>query len=283
MIIKLPQADFSADNIGTITVPRTLSAFTLAAIEAGGRTNLTYLQKAALDDFFIAIGAGEAGDTIASKLNYLFIPAIAGTLASALVNYKDENFSVIATPNSSVWSVSDKGLVASDSGTSNSISWTLNTPMLSNNICLIFFRGAIFGSTNPGNQHYLSLRGVQNTNKWLAMYQYQSTRAGYFTTGSFPDQWATGSGDETYPTVHGYNVTSGGAKKIIAGEVSSVTGPSVDMTTETSQTVYAFGASTKNTIPSAFAMLGQGLTDTELTDLLPVINRLRDALLEVNA
>ena len=284
MIIKLPQADFSADNIGTITVPRTLSAFTLAAIEAGGRTDLTGLQKAALDDFFIAIGAGEAGATIASKMNYIFIPSLAGELAKSLINYKNTDFTVEKTPDSSVWSVSYKGLVASDSGSSKAITIALSTPLMANNASLLFFRGDMFGTTNPGNQHYLSIRGATNTSKWLSMYQYQNTEnAGHFTTGGLPSQWVSGGYDETYPTVNGYNLTSGGAKKIIGGVVASVTAPSVDMSTEASQTVYAFGMSSKNTIPTAFAMLGQGLTDTELTDLLPVIGRLRDALLGVNA
>ena len=284
MIIKLPQADFSADNIGTITVPRTLSAFTLAAIEASGRTDLTDLQKAALDDFFLAIGAGEAGETIASKMKYIFIPAIAGELAKSLINYKSTDFTVEKTPDSSVWSVSSKGLVASDSGSSKAITIALSTPLMANNACLLFFRGDLFGTTNPGNQHYLSIRGVTNNSKLLSMYQYQNTeKAGHFTTGGLPSQWVTGSYNETYPTVNGYNLNSGGAKKVVGGTVSSLTAPSVDMSTEASQTVYAFGMSSKNTIPTAFAMLGQGLTDTELTDLLPVINRLRDALLEVNA
>lgn len=283
MIIKLPQADFSADNIGTVTVPRTLSAFTLAAIEASGRVDLTDLQKAALDDFFIAIGAGEAGNTIASKLTYLFIPAIAGELAKSLVNYKDSDFTVVKNPDSTVWSVSSKGLVASDNGSSKAITFTLSTPLMANNACLLFFRGDLFGTTNPGNQHYLSIRGATNNSKWLSMYQYQNTEnAGHFTTGGLPSQWISGGYDETYPTVNGYNLTSGGASKIIGGVVASVTAPSVDMSTEASQTVYAFGMSSKNTIPTAFAMLGQGLTDTELTDLLPVIGRLRDALLGVN-
>lgn len=284
MIIKLPQADFSADNIGTVTVPRTLSAFTLAAIEAGGRLDLTDLQKAALDDFFIAIGAGEAGATIASKMNYIFIPSIAGKLAKSLINYKNTDFTVEKTPDSSVWSVSYKGLVAADNGSSNAITMTLSTALQANNACLLVFRGDMFGTTNPGNQNYLSLRGKTNDSKWLTFYQYQNgTTAGHFTTGGLPSQWITGAYDETYPTVNGYNLTSNGAKKIIGGEVASVTAPSVDMSTEVAgQTVYAFGMSSKNTIPTAFAMLGQGLTDTELTDLLPVINRLRDALLGVN-
>lgn len=283
MIIKLPQADFSADNIGTVTVPRTLSAFTLAAIEAGGRSDLTDLQKAALDDFFIAIGAGEAGATIASKMNYIFIPSIAGELAKSLINYKNTDFTVEKTPDSSVWSVNYKGLVAADNGSSKAITIALSTPLMANNACLLFFRGDMFGTTNPGNQHYLSIRGATDTSKWLSMYQYQNTEnAGHFTTGGLPSQWISGGYNETYPTVNGYNLTSGGAKKVIGGVVASVTAPSVDMSTEASQTVYAFGMSSKNTIPTAFAMLGQGLTDTELTDLLPVIGRLRDALLGVN-
>ena len=285
MIIKLPQADFSADNIGTITVPRTLSAFTLAAIEAGGRTNLTDLQKAALDDFFLAIGAGETGNTIASKMKYIFIPSIASSVANALVNYKNSDFTVEKTPDSSVWSVSYKGLVASDNGSSKAITMTLSTALQANNVCLLVFRGDMFGTTNPGNQHYLSLRGKTTDTKWLSFYQYQNgSTAGHFTTGGLPSQWISGGYDETYPTVNGYNLTSNGAKKIIGGVAESVTAPSVDMSTEVAgQTVYAFGMSSKNTIPTAFAMLGEGLTDSELTDLLPVIGRLRDALLGVNA
>lgn len=279
MIVSLKSANFSADNIGQITVPHPLSDYTLAAIAAGGRTNLSDAQKTALDVFFTTIGAGTP-DSIASRMRYIFIPAFAGSLSTALVNYKDSTFAVEKTPDSTVWSVNASGLVAADSGSSKAITLTLASPLRENNACLLFFRGALMPTTNPGNQHYLSIRGVQSTSKWLSMYQYQNTETlGHFTTGGLPSQWITGGYTEEVPTINGYNLKGTTAKKIIGGTVSDVTAPSVDMSTETSQTIYAFGMSSKNTVPTAFAMLGEGLTDLELSAVINAVESLKNALL----
>lgn len=279
MIVSIKGADFSADNLGKVTIPRNLRAFTTAAILASGKTDLTESQKYALDDFFRAIGAGEVGDTIASRLKYLFIPIIAGDLSKALINYKDAGFNVEGTPNSAQWALNEKGLYGLNATSTSAITFTLDTPLLQDNVSMLFFRGDIMPDTNPGNQHYLSIRGKTNTSKWLSMYQYQNTsNEGHFTTGGLPSQWVTGGYDETYPTINGYNLTSS-PKKIIGGVASAVTAPSVDMSTELQQTIYAFGMSSKNTIPTAFAMLGQGLSESELTAVLTSLELLRDAFL----
>ena len=279
MIVSIKGADFSADNLGKVTIPRTLRAFTTAAILASGNTDLTELQKYALDDFFRVIGAGEVGDTIASRLKYLFIPIMAGDLSKTLINYKDAAFTIEATPSDTKWALGTKGLYGLDSGSSGAITLNLASPLRENNVSLLFFRGDIMPDTNPGNQHYLSIRGATNTSKWLSMYQYQNTSTeGHFTTGGLPGQWVSGGYDETYPTINGYNLT-GTPKKIIGGVAASVTAPTLDLSTEAAETIYAFGMSSKNTIPTAFAMLGQGMTEAELESVMTSLNLLRDAFL----
>lgn len=279
MIIRLPEADFSANNVGKITVPRQISEFTISAILAGGRTDLSDTQKSVLDAFFETIGVNEIGNTIASRLSYLFIPMLASDLSKALINYKNNNFVIEGTPNSTYWSVNHKGLVGLTSASAGAITLSLSTPLLANNCCLLFFRGEPM-TEEIGNQHYLSIRGKQTTSKWLTMYQYIAAGNANFSTGGLPSQWITGGYTETNKaTINGYNLKSTVAKKIIGGVVSNVTAPSVDMSTETSQTIYAFGMSSKNTTPTAFAMLGQGLTESELSSVIASLEQLRNVFI----
>lgn len=280
MLIRLPGADFSAENIGTIVVPHSLNAFTEAAIAASGNASLTDLQKYALDDFFLTIGAGGiSSSVIAGKMRYVFLPILAGSLDKALVDYKSGDFSVVASPSSTYWSL-NKGLVAEDSGSSGAITFSLNSPILADSASLLVLRGIISPGGAIGNQHYLSLRGKTNTGRWLSFYQYgasDTTPVGKLSTGGLPGQWISGSTEETRPTPQGYNIYGGIAQKILGGVVSTITPPEVDFSTETSQTVYAFGMSSKNVLPTALAMLGEGLTDAELSACLEAITNLRDA------
>lgn len=90
MIIVLSTADFSANNIGQISVPRELTAFTKNAIKVSGNTSMTEEQKLALDDFFINIGASD-NSGIFSKLEVLILPMICTDVTKAFTNFKDNS------------------------------------------------------------------------------------------------------------------------------------------------------------------------------------------------
>ena len=86
MIITLKGADFSQENIGTITLPKDLNEFTLAAISASGNTMMDEGQMTALDNFFTSIGAID-GNGIYAKLDLLLLPMICADVSFAFVNY----------------------------------------------------------------------------------------------------------------------------------------------------------------------------------------------------
>lgn len=118
MIIILKDADFSANNLGKVTVNKELNDFTKAAIAASGNTAMTEYQQWALEDFFEKIGA-TTNSGVFSKLQFLCIPYIAGGLEQSLVDYKDN--SVIAVPDSSSYAMVDKGIKAITSSNTSPI------------------------------------------------------------------------------------------------------------------------------------------------------------------
>lgn len=87
MIIVLKNADFSANNIGKITIPRDPSQEALAML-ANYTRSLTDEQVLAFDDF--QQGLKDAG--IWAKITHLYMPILAGQLSEICVNLVDENF-----------------------------------------------------------------------------------------------------------------------------------------------------------------------------------------------
>lgn len=107
MVIVLNGADFSQNNIGTITLPRDISNFTKAAILASGNIALSDEQKTILDDLFIALGA-TTNTGIWPKIDKLYLPMIAGSLSKAFINYKNNDADCL--PNSQYWQMYLKGV-----------------------------------------------------------------------------------------------------------------------------------------------------------------------------
>lgn len=100
MILILKDADFSANNLGKVELPREVSNFTLSALAASGNKSLTGEKVLALDTFFSNIGA-ISNSGIWPKLKLFTLPLIAGSLDKALVNYKDN--SVIYSVDGAYW------------------------------------------------------------------------------------------------------------------------------------------------------------------------------------
>lgn len=272
MIIVLKGADFSENNLGQVEVDINPNEYTTAALSAGGRTGLNNNQISSLNNFFNVIGAGEV-DSIASKIRYLFMPILAGNVSKALINYKNENFTVEATPSATNWVLSTKGIKGVDTTGTGNIQLTLTEPIIQNNACLIYFQGEAETGTSNHQNHFLSLRGKQNDSKWLSSYRYGSNY------GGLPNQWWGGGISETIPSVMGYNLPStGNGQRCVKDVISAgTTTPAVDMSDQTSQTVYVFGANTKNNIPASFAMLSESLTAEQFTNVINAVIRVRNA------
>lgn len=113
MILILKDADFSANNIGKVELPREVSKFTLSALAASGNKSLTGKKVLALDTFFGNIGA-ISNSGIWPKLKLFTLPLIAGSLDKALVNYKDN--SVIYSVDGAYWELVDGVLSRKASG-----------------------------------------------------------------------------------------------------------------------------------------------------------------------
>lgn len=265
MIIKLNGADFSANNIGHVEVTTVLGEFTKKAIIASGNESMNDVQKSALDSFFRLIGAGKTGNTIASKLRFLFLPMLAQDVSNALINYKDESFEKAATPLSSAWKMEDGGIAGKDATATGSIVIPLTNPLVATDVCMLSMTARPTDGTS-GNQHYLSIRGKQNNTKWLTFYRSGSSY------GSQPNQWMqvkSGNGQ-----VWGYNLRTDGAYTICKSGLRLSTAPALDLSDQSSEDIYTLGLSSKNLTPTAMMMLGNSLSDEELQAVIEAMDNL---------
>lgn len=149
MIIQLVNADFSADNVGKIEMPRVLNPFTIAAIEASGNQSLTDEQKLSLDIFFEELGAFGTLSNLWEKMSLVFLPIIAGALNKSLVNYKDNT--VMATPSSSYFALANGSLNVIQTTDIGAGAVELNTNMkidLSDFSMFLYDRSRITSSAN---------------------------------------------------------------------------------------------------------------------------------------
>lgn len=144
MIITLKGADFSANNIGKIIAPRKLNDYTIRAINTCG-AQLSNEQKYALDDLFIAMGAGKS-NSVLSKVRKLYLPMIAGGLDKAFVNYADTNMvNDKSSLSSSSWEIFNNGLRAIDN--KDSFYTTLDNHLLNENFSAYWLRTTPADST----------------------------------------------------------------------------------------------------------------------------------------
>ena len=85
MIIKLVGADFSANNIGKVTLKREVSDATKSLLSNYTRS-LTTSQQLAVEDFII----GLKSNGLWASIGNLYIPALAGNLNETMFNIKTE-------------------------------------------------------------------------------------------------------------------------------------------------------------------------------------------------
>lgn len=115
MILVLNGADFSENNLGQVEITTILDEFTLNAIELSGNDSLTDAQKSALNTFFKNIGAFGTKSNIFSKLRFLYLPILAGSLNKSLINYKTSDVSLV--PSNTKFQLRNKGITGVSGGT----------------------------------------------------------------------------------------------------------------------------------------------------------------------
>lgn len=108
MLIVIRNADFSANNIGTISVPAELNAFTKAALAASNNNGLAIDKKQALDTFFKEMGAFGSQSNLWSKFDMVYLPFVVSGMEYSLMNYIDNT--TVVTPNTSYFSKVNGGI-----------------------------------------------------------------------------------------------------------------------------------------------------------------------------
>lgn len=108
MLIVIRDADFSANNIGTISVPEDLNAFTKAALAASNNNGLASDKKQALNTFFKEMGAFGSQSNLWSKFDMVYLPFVVSGMEYSLMNYIDNT--TVVTPNTSYFSKVNGGI-----------------------------------------------------------------------------------------------------------------------------------------------------------------------------
>lgn len=278
MVIKLNGADFSQNNIGQIPVSINLHEYTEAAILASGNTNLTRLQKSALNSLFLAMGV-DGSNNIMSKMRKLYIPMIADDVSNALINYATNSFTKELTPNSTNWELRNHGIAQKESG--QSLALTLNSPLVGTNITQIWLRTENMVSGVDDKCINFVLRGKTDTNLFLGCMEESSSSNNFITWYHYGFSLT-----EAYEKTNEQRVASGLSVRA-SNDVSlrmyesvktiSTISP-VDMSGETSQTLYVLGVGNQ-TAPRPFGLmlLGEAVTDADFNNLCDKIDALYDS------
>lgn len=108
MLIVIKDADFSANNVGKVSVPEELDNFTLEALEASHNTSLKDDKKQALNTFFKEMGAFGSKSNLWSKFDMVYLPFLVSGMEYSLMNYIDNKTEV--TPNTSYFSKVNGGI-----------------------------------------------------------------------------------------------------------------------------------------------------------------------------
>lgn len=193
MIITLKGADFSANNIGKVVVPRKLNEHTLKAISACGK-QLTDEQKFALDDVFIAMGA-DGSNEVLYKTRRLYLPMIAGNLSKALINYADVNMvNDKENLNSSNWAIFNNGLQHIQSGDDAIVTLDDN---LTNENCSFYWLRTTPVNSDMNNHNIMAIRADTSSN-WLGVMHATNSIKTQSNPGSLGWAWATASNPLAY-------------------------------------------------------------------------------------
>lgn len=283
MVIVLKEADFSANNVGKITMP--ISDFTLAAITASGNLGMTDAEKEALDSFFMAVGAID-NNGIWSKLDKVYLPFIGSDVTYGLVNYKGNNKD--ATLSSEYMKLVKGGVktVKTDANTTSAEANNIVPNYVWNwsSKSVLMLNTEEIPTAQSNNQLNVCAYGTVWQNVWLERNSsgYLMTAATNSNTQLFEYYVDILTKDVTVPAgnVFGVSVNDSVAKVIkVDGTLASASSYSAPAPVTTAETLHPFshtpaGAMTPRLIGTGAILLGSYLDDTECTTLVSELKKL---------
>lgn len=280
MILKLRTADFSANNIGKVQVTALLDDYTKAAIIASGNKEMTLVQKSALNDFFVYL----KDNSLLSKMRKIYLPIIASDVSNAMINYATNDFTKDATPNSSIWSLRNHGLVASSTPTGN-FTFEINNPIVANNFSVFWLRTELFVPGVLTEQKIITLRGKTDTTLFLGPLENSvssNTTISWGSYGAIPSWGTIGKTIASITEVKSAALICRGASDIDKnnyGTWKTLTVTSLsDFSGETAETVYVLGVANNNTLkPYGVVMLGEAVTTAQGKEISANIDALWEA------
>lgn len=290
MVIVIKNADFSANNIGQIQVPRELNEFTLNAITLSGNESMTDEQKKSLDVFFENIGAFGSKSNIWSKLDKVYLPMICTALNKSCVNYITGNTD--AVPDSTWLELRNHGIGRIENATKGQTLIVDNNYVWNwGNKCAFAFNTSNLNNSNMGVRNYRSGTGYDASQAQSLSLKKNSLadNADYTAWSKANVSLLPASGTQTNAGIGVglKGVSSNGTKAIIYGYPANTDKPtSVEVTIESSAIQYFDSLprdlmiSSANTgdwgnCPSEGAIiLGEYLTQSECETLGSAFNEL---------
>ena len=275
MIIKINGADFSLNNLGQVVVTTELDPFTKAAIAASGNNSLTLQQKVMLNDLFLKMGV-DGSNNVMSKIHKLYLPIIAEDVSHALINYKDTNFVNDEVLDSSHWTLRSNGLVGIASG--QDINLTENNPIMQDNFFELFLRTELVTHGVGDTSYAMVLRGKTNTNAFLGLNQQSVSNDTMCALGSYGADW--GNWEKITDEIKSSGVNSASTyndvlKRGVYTHEDTPKTTTVDMSGETSQTLYVLGLNSTNTTkPYGVLMLGEAIDSQDFLNIANAVDNL---------
>lgn len=275
MIIKINGADFSQNNLGRVVVTTELDPFTNASIAASGNDSLTLTQKVMLNDLFLKMGV-DGSNNVMSKIHRLYLPIIAGDVSHALINYKDTNFVNDRVLDSSHWTLRSNGLVGIAQG--KNITLTESNPIMQDNFFELFLRTELVTQGVDDTSYAMVLRGKTNTDAFLGLNQHSVSNNEICSLSYYGADW--GNWGKKSDTIKASGVNSASTyndvlKRGVYTHEDTPKTTTVDMSTETSQTLYVLGLNSTNTTkPYGVLMLGEALDSQDFLNIANAVDNL---------
>lgn len=275
MIIKINGADFSKNNLGKVVVTTELDPFTKAAIAASGNNSLTLTQKVMLNDLFLKMGV-DGSNNVMSKIHRLYLPIIAGDVSHALINYKDSSFVNDMALDNSHWTLRSNGLVGIAPG--QKINLVESNPIMQDNFFELFLKTELVTKDVDDSSYAMALRGITNTGNFLGLTQRSVSNNKICTLGSYGADW--GDWNKATDAIKASGVNSASTyndvlKRGVYTHEDTAKTTTIDMSTETSQTLYVLGLNTTNTTkPYGVLMLGEALDSQDFLNIANAVDNL---------
>ena len=197
-------------------------------------------------------------------------------MSHALINYKDTNFVNDKVLDSSHWTLRSNGLVGIASG--QNINLTENNPIMQDNFFELFLRTELVTPGVGDTSYAMVLRGKTNTNAFLGLQQASQSSDSICSLGSYGADW--GNWGKTTDAIKASGVNSASTyndilKRGVYTHEDTPKTTTVDMSTETSQTLYVLGFNNANTTkPYGVLMLGEALVSQDFLNIANAVDNL---------